>query len=907
MGIERFFSALSKRYKDGQIVEILNHPYSRKNINYLFFDFNSFVYGAKERVLGRVNQYLELIIKKKTDEIFNDEENITRLTELLNCQDLLDAIDFDREIIDLIRQVKDYFNTDRLDHDIILVVFEKVYNMLNTNFNVSEIKRILIAIDGTPSKSKMIEQKKRRYMGEFTSQIKDKLIEKHRTELEEKGEYMLTKFSITWDTKRISPGTQFMHLLSNSLHSDTFIGKISEILPNLEIAPIISDVYTPGEGEMKIIDYIIEKKEELNGTIAIYSPDSDVILLGLILQNKLLSTSNQVFVLRYDQNASKEHSVYQFVNCRMLITKLREDITNSLERMDVETDLQIENAINDIVLLFTVFGNDFLPKINSIDVRNDMDFIFWTYPLIIRENLSRGLAKPYIINQNDELEKLEINVPALEIGLNVLSSKEDNFLTRNYFDNTYFNYSQVASILKRNFRMRFYSDTFEYLSNYFFFRSLDILNKFSEEIYKKYNDESEEITTIEGFYSYLKEDGEYQHFNNNVENGTENVYFNNFIGNFKNFVKQEDFKKIGETNSSVIELLDLTLEGDYLYQFDGSKILDYILLNYFINQNNLSMKTSKFVNVQNMNRFLNIRNKDTFGLIPQTHTFEDKKYKSKMKRNGINRNNPFEVEFFEMENMINEYYVKMNAEDTVQLGQIDDLEESKERYYQQNFGLSYSREDRNIIANDYLLGINWVFQYYFNGDSKYLYWYYPHLKAPLLQDISNFLRFTRENDTEKYMKLFNDYSEELNQFIPQQHFFTPLEQLFYVCPFDSINLNEDSFNLIKGFIPDEVITKLAEFIQKEFDNIDMKTFYFSVTNVVNKVLSEDGPVLEIDCKGVLYQNKCILTQMVPTETIGYDKYLKNFRSLIPLSVQSGFIPNIQLVSSGYKKYLINYS
>ena len=67
-----------------------------------------------------------------------------------------------------------------------------------------------------------------------------------------------------------------------------------------------------------------------------------------------------------------------------------------------------------------------------------------------------------------------------------------------------------------------------------------------------------------------------------------------------------------------------------------------------------------------------------------------------------------------------------------------------------------------------------------------------------------------------------------------------------------------------------MIQKLVEFIQKEFDNIDMKTFYFSVTNVVDKVLSDEGPVLEIDCKGVLYQNKCILTKMVPTETIGYE-------------------------------------
>ena len=54
----------------------------------------------------------------------------------------------------------------------------------------------------------------------------------------------------------------------------------------------------------------------------------------------------------------------------------------------------------------------------------------------------------------------------------------------------------------------------------------------------------------------------------------------------------------------------------------------------------------------------------------------------------------------------------------------------------------------------------------------------------------------------------------------------------------------------------------------------MKTFYFSVTDVVDNVLTQEGPVLEINCKGVLYQNKCILTQMISTENVGYDKYLK---------------------------------
>ena len=59
--------------------------------------------------------------------------------------------------------------------------------------------------------------------------------------------------------------------------------------------------------------------------------------------------------------------------------------------------------------------------------------------------------------------------------------------------------------------------------------------------------------------------------NDNVNNGTENVYFSNFITNFKNFVKQYDFKKVGIDNPQIVNVLELSLEGDYLSQFNGTK------------------------------------------------------------------------------------------------------------------------------------------------------------------------------------------------------------------------------------------------------------------------------------------------------------------------------------------------
>ena len=40
-----------------------------------------------------------------------------------------------------------------------------------------------MSIDGVPSKAKMVEQKKRRFMGEFESNIKKEIIEKYKNEL----------------------------------------------------------------------------------------------------------------------------------------------------------------------------------------------------------------------------------------------------------------------------------------------------------------------------------------------------------------------------------------------------------------------------------------------------------------------------------------------------------------------------------------------------------------------------------------------------------------------------------------------------------------------------------------------------------------------------------------------------
>ena len=121
MGIERFFASLYSNY---DIISDITYPYKKINCTHLFFDFNSIIH----------------IVSK---EAFTSEE------DLINKE------------------------------------FNFIYYFLKNNVISSELKTIMLALDGVPSKSKMMEQKHRRFMGEVVKLILDNLILKNIQSLKE--------------------------------------------------------------------------------------------------------------------------------------------------------------------------------------------------------------------------------------------------------------------------------------------------------------------------------------------------------------------------------------------------------------------------------------------------------------------------------------------------------------------------------------------------------------------------------------------------------------------------------------------------------------------------------------------------------------------------------------------------
>ena len=129
MGIERFFSSLSRQF---DVIVDLEKPYQKIDATHFLIDFNSIVHNVSAHMISQINKY-------KQKEISELDFPFTNMNS------------FDDVLIDMVKN--------------------EIKELLNENFISENLKYIMIAIDGVPSFAKMMEQKKRRYMGDLMIQL----------------------------------------------------------------------------------------------------------------------------------------------------------------------------------------------------------------------------------------------------------------------------------------------------------------------------------------------------------------------------------------------------------------------------------------------------------------------------------------------------------------------------------------------------------------------------------------------------------------------------------------------------------------------------------------------------------------------------------------------------------------
>ncbi|ELR13826.1 exoribonuclease, putative [Acanthamoeba castellanii str. Neff] len=216
-----------------------------------------------------------------------------------------------------------------------------------------------------------------------------------------------------FDSNTITPGTPFMAKVAQSLQY--YIKERLLTDPGWKgIKVILSDASVPGEGEHKIMDYIRYQRSqpeyEPNTSHVLYGLDADLIMLALathephffILREIVMQANeNNCFIcgqpghLASDcQGKAKEkgndtdtkaaiRKPFQF----LYVSVLREYLTRDLKPSQAQQlpfEFDLERIIDDFVFMCFFVGNDFLPHLPTLEIReNAIDMLVRIYKRIL--------------------------------------------------------------------------------------------------------------------------------------------------------------------------------------------------------------------------------------------------------------------------------------------------------------------------------------------------------------------------------------------------------------------------------------------------------------------------------------------------------------------------------------------
>jgi len=131
-------------------------------------------------------------------------------------------------------------------------IFEYTDNLIKT---IKPKKVLYLAIDGVAPRAKMNQQRSRRFRTALEAMEKKDKEHEVIKEWQEKGVEHEIKISQGFDNNTITPGTEFMTRLSESLK--LYISHRLQFNPVWKgLTVIFSDSSVPGEGEHKILEFI---------------------------------------------------------------------------------------------------------------------------------------------------------------------------------------------------------------------------------------------------------------------------------------------------------------------------------------------------------------------------------------------------------------------------------------------------------------------------------------------------------------------------------------------------------------------------------------------------------------------------------------------------------------------------
>lgn len=222
---------------------------------------------------------------------------------------------------------------------------------------VGSPKEVGVCLDGVAPRAKMMQQRKRRFMGMFRNIL-------------EKDAGIANPNAASWDTCAISPGTSFMDG-TMARHLREYAA--SNVAKNVWVSPADE----PGEGEHKIFAHM--RGKGTTGNVFIYGLDADLIMLSLVSHRPGIFLMREPTQAGIPNLASESSSTSPFIYVN--IDALRSGILNMVKQhykwpvSDAALDNPYEDEarkwIETYIVLCFLLGNDFLPQLPALSLKND--------------------------------------------------------------------------------------------------------------------------------------------------------------------------------------------------------------------------------------------------------------------------------------------------------------------------------------------------------------------------------------------------------------------------------------------------------------------------------------------------------------------------------------------------------
>lgn len=253
---------------------------------------------------------------------------------------------------------------------------------------------LFLGIDGVAPLAKIQQQRSRRHMSHFLKTLET---------------YVPPNFE--WDTNAISPGTEFMCKCATALraHFET---------KRHPFKCVVSDSFEVGEGEHKIFNYI-ESFPSNEGNDVVYGLDADLMMLGLISKQTHIYLLREPVHFRHDERSKP----FLYFDVNTFRSALRSRYNNAID-------------LRSYVFLCFMIGNDFLPPLGFLHIRNnDIDRLVHVYLRLIDD--CSALERPSIIYHDGAKYRLDSEL--FEGVLRALSDKEPELYKKAHL--AYFNQS----------------------------------------------------------------------------------------------------------------------------------------------------------------------------------------------------------------------------------------------------------------------------------------------------------------------------------------------------------------------------------------------------------------------------------------------------------------------------------